>query len=395
MIEHVVIVATWYPSELDPVLGTFVEEQARILARRYRVTVIAPDLRSMRVVPRHGFGRRLVIESRNGIDVVRPRVVSLVPRRARARARAYLEAVRDCLPAVTRLGGKPSILHAHVVLPGGWASVALGREIDVPVVLTEHSNPYSMHLKTAASRALVRQALLAAARCVAVSPGLAAEIEAFAPGVKVEVIGNVIDTDFFRPSDGEQPRPASEPFTFLSVGLLTELKGMHVLVEAAGLLARRGGMPFRLVIGGDGTERAALERQVRAGGLEGIVSFRGRLDRDGVLRELRGCDAFVLASRRETFGVVLGEALACGNRIVATRTRGAEFVLAGLDVPLVPVDDPRALAQQMTAVMAGDSPTDAASRRSSIVSRFGPDAFLARTAELYESLAQAASDRER
>lgn len=55
--QHILIVATWYPSDRDPIIGSFVEQQARILSRRYRVTVVAPAVQTLPVLLRHGFYR--------------------------------------------------------------------------------------------------------------------------------------------------------------------------------------------------------------------------------------------------------------------------------------------------------------------------------------------------
>jgi teichuronic acid biosynthesis glycosyltransferase TuaC len=107
---------------------------------------------------------------------------------------------------------------------------------------------------------------------------------------------------------------------------------------------------------------------------------------DQVVHELHRSDAFVLASRSETFGIALAEALACGLPAVATRTEGAEFVTAGLDVPLVPVNDDEALARAMAALMTTDRRWDGQAARQSIQDRFGPDTFLVRIGAVYDSL---------
>ena len=137
----------------------------------------------------------------------------------------------------------------------------------------------------------------------------------------VDVIGNVVRTDLFRPT----PRAAhTAPARLLCVALLTREKGIGDLIEAAALLVARGAPAFELVIGGDGPDRARLERLCARHGIASLVHFAGLLDRDGVRARMQACDGFILPSWAETFGLVLGEALACGRPVVATRCGGPE-----------------------------------------------------------------------
>lgn len=127
-------------------------------------------------------------------------------------------------------------------------------------------------------------------------------------------------------------------------------KGHDVLVEA---LAAISGSSWRCVCVGtlarDPGFVARLARQVRAGGIADRVVFAG--PRTGLALETAyaAADALVLASRAETYAMVVTEALARGLPVVATDVgglpqalgRGADGDRPGL---LVPPEDPRALA---------------------------------------------------
>jgi glycosyltransferase involved in cell wall biosynthesis len=96
---------------------------------------------------------------------------------------------------------------------------------------------------------------------------------------------------------------------------------------------------------------------VRRLNLEGRVELVGELDEPSLERCYHAADLFVLASRRETYGMAVAEALAHGLPVVSTTT-GAIPDLVGHDAGiLVPPGDRRALADALRRIM-----TDAALR---------------------------------
>ena len=82
-----------------------------------------------------------------------------------------------------------------------------------------------------------------------------------------------------------------------------------------------------LRIGGDGPIRDELQKLIKDNGMEDKIILLGSLSREEVAEEMKRCDAFVLASEHETFGVVYIEALACGRPIIGTYNGGAEDII--------------------------------------------------------------------
>lgn len=192
---------------------------------------------------------------------------------------------------------------------------------------------------------------------VTVSHYNAAEILRLAPGLdpgKVRVIANGVDLKRFRPAYHRPHRP----FRFASTGRLVEIKGYHVLVEAAGLLLARGRRDFTIDVVGEGPMRGQLERRIAELGLAGHVRLLGRRDASFLDDFLPEQDCFVLPcviardGNRDGMPVALREAMACGLPALSTEILGIpEAVTPGTGL-LVPAEDPSALADAMGRMMS-------------------------------------------
>jgi glycosyltransferase involved in cell wall biosynthesis len=281
--------------------------------------------------------------------------------------------------------GSPDVIHAHVVLPAGWTAVRLGKRYSVPVILTEHSSPFSMHLGTRLAQRLARETLTHADRVIAISPALKEQLLEFEPGLAVTVIGEAVKTDFFVPASDDAPARGGIR-SFFVAARLAEQKGLVHLIKAVQILGQRRINSFELIIGGDGPDRQMLEQLVNSLGVAERCHFLGTLDREQVKREMQKCDVFVLSSLHETFGVVVGEAMACGKPVISTRCGGPEFVVTDETGVLVEVANPEALADAMSDFISGRVSFNPSAVRASVVNRFGPTAFLQNITKVYEEL---------
>jgi glycosyltransferase involved in cell wall biosynthesis len=133
--------------------------------------------------------------------------------------------------------------------------------------------------------------------------------------------------------DCEQFRPVAERavgrLRILFVGMMTEFKGPHVLLEALEQLERRG-VDFEATFLGSYTHATGLPASVyelslhrRAAALGSKVAFRPFLPHDDVARVFQAHDVLVVPSQYdEPFGLVVLEGMACGLAVVATRRGG-------------------------------------------------------------------------
>jgi glycosyltransferase involved in cell wall biosynthesis len=105
-----------------------------------------------------------------------------------------------------------------------------------------------------------------------------------------------------------------EARVLLTVGKINENKGQHLIAQALG---RAGCEDWWWVLLGDGPDRDALEQWVKASQLHGRVIFAGHAGTLGSW--YKHAQVLVAASRHETFGLAIAEALACGLPVVIPR----------------------------------------------------------------------------
>jgi len=145
----------------------------------------------------------------------------------------------------------------------------------------------------------------------------------------------------------------------LGVGRLSDEKDFSTLIEAFEQVVRSH--DAKLVILGKGNKRSELESLVETLCLTDIVSMPGFVDNPYAY--MGKADVFALSSRREGFGNVIVEAMACGTPVVSTDCPGgpSEILDDGKYGPLVPVGDTEALAKNISSLLV--DPTDATTLR--------------------------------
>lgn len=390
---RLLILAREFPSPAKPHTGLWVESQARALVRHagMDVRVIAPVPR-VPPVPVSGLWaalKRVPAErDSDGLQIYHPRQwVGLGQALIDWEGATYVRAVRG-LARRLRVEWPFDAIHAHFVYPDGYAGARLAEQLGIPLVVGEHAfwQPWLGARPRIRAKALF--AAHRAARVIANSEALRRSIVAVTGGhEKVEVIPNGVDVDVFS-TDGASPPRALE---LLYVGWPTYHKGLDILIRALPAIVRARPDARLMVVGGSiyRTQRHQ-EREIRALaaelGVTSRIAWTGPLTPPEIAARMRASTLLVSPSRRETFGAVIVEAMACGRPVVATRSGGPEEIVTPEVGVLVPRDDPQALAAGILEVAAHSERYDPRVIRARAVERYGWETVARRLARVIEEV---------
>jgi phosphatidylinositol alpha-mannosyltransferase len=223
---------------------------------------------------------------------------------------------------------KPDVVHFHEPFAPllGWSTL---RRHATPGVATFHRNGSGPALSLTAP--LLRRLARGLDVASAVSEAAAATIRRVTP-IEVTVLFNGFETERFVAT----PRERASEVVAVCVGRLEERKGVSVAIDAVRTHNARHGDQWRLVVIGDGPERARLE--ARAGHDELIV-FAGAVADDVKRAWLRRANVLIApALRGESFGLTLLEGMASETRVVASDISGYREAAASHAVLFAPGD---------------------------------------------------------
>ena len=285
------------------------------------------------------------------------------------------------------------LLHCHYAIPHA-TSAWIAREMlrssgeSLRIITTLHGTDITIVGQDPSFHQITKFSIERSDRLTAVSEFLRAEtFTAFGcTACNVEVIHNFIDPLVYdralypqalsRQLEGKGP-------ILMHISNFRAVKRIRDVVRIFNIVHDE--IPSRLVMVGDGPDRAAAEEEVRARGLERSVFFLGKLDLVAPL--LAGADVFLLPSQSESFGLSALEALASGVPVVGTNAGGLpEVIRDGETGFLCGVGDVEGMARHSIELLRDrELWTEMSSRAAGDArARFALDEIVSRYESLYE-----------
>ena len=171
------------------------------------------------------------------------------------------------------------------------------------------------------------------------------------PKNRIVYLPNSVDTNFFKPGKNKEEN------LLLYVGRITELKGLHLLIEALKYLKKN----VRLVIIGPPDWNTSyyqkllntFERENAKG--KHKISYLGAMEQSEIVKWYQKASLFILPSFVEGFPVTVLEALSCGTPVVATNVGGIPEVIQNNETGiLIPPSNPVSLAKAIDHLLENE-----------------------------------------
>ena len=284
------------------------------------------------------------------------------------------------------------LVHIHTPFVAHYAGTRFARRAGIACLATYHTffEEYLHHylpiLPRRAGRVLARS--FTRSQCaqvqalIAPSEPMRAVLGEYGITTPIHVLPTGLAADRFRAGDGQAFRAragvgAARPLVTY-IGRVAHEKNISFLVQV--FVQVLAGVPEAvLVIAGEGPARESLRAQVAALGLAQHVHFAGYLDRDTELLDCyAAADAFVFASRTETQGLVLLEAMAQGAPVVSTAELGTRSILLPESGALVVAEEREAFAAAVVRVLTEPGLREELASRGRAYARTWSSAVMAR-----------------
>lgn len=371
------MIASWLGNG-DSSRGIFFRDQARALSEiGCEVDLVGLDLTSIRSFSeRERFFPGLVLDRLSTPTVRVWRIVGVNVFAGRSnimsslRVLFYVLIIRHFFKTAIL----PEMVYAQSIFEASFVACALKKKYQVPYIIVEHATAFQRGLVNPAQINRSRQIVLDADQIFAVSPYLANTLKKLYGGnLPIKVLSNFVDNRFFQDTKKRDDKKKSP--TYLCVGELVPKKNVDSIIEAFGLVKRD--LPSaKLFVVGDGPLKSSLQTLVEMRQLHD-VKFFGAVSRNDLVKILKDVDIFVSASRSETFGIVVAEAIAFGLPVIASRSGGPEWIIEGLDgCQIVDEPSPQILAVAMNDVWVKRSELSIVQLQNRAKQRFSEESFL-------------------
>ncbi|ENQ3077786.1 N-acetyl-alpha-D-glucosaminyl L-malate synthase BshA [Bacillus sp. WLY-B-L8] len=254
---------------------------------------------------------------------------------------------------------KLDILHVHYAIPHAICAYLAKQMIgeNIKIVTTLHGTDITILGSDPSLNNLIRFGIEQSDVVTAVSHSLIEETyDLISTQKEIETVYNFIDERVYFQRDMSQLRKEygiqEDEKVLIHISNFRKVKRVHDVVKSFALIVKQ--VKAKLLLVGDGPEFCTIVQLVKQLGIEDRVLFLGK--QDNVAELLAMSDLMLLLSEKESFGLVLLEAMACGVPCIGTRTGGIpEVIQHGETGYICEIGDTEGIAQQALSLLQDDA----------------------------------------
>jgi glycosyltransferase involved in cell wall biosynthesis len=229
------------------------------------------------------------------------------------------------------------LIHSHAMFGSGFVALLCAWRQKLPLLMTYHTLfedyvhyfPYlPPRFVKWVNKVLTRWMCDRCRLVLAPTPAIETVLRAYGTKTRIEVLPTGLNAEVYAKTGARKADwGVDEGALLLScAGRIGREKKMDLLIEA--LAKVDGQVPeWRLLIAGDGPERASLQAQIERSGLQNKVRILGYLPRLKVLDLMEASDLFAFPSVTETQGMVVIEAMGRGTPVLGADAMGVGWML--------------------------------------------------------------------
>jgi len=376
---NILILTHSYPDLKNKWRGVFVQEQVKALSIKHEVFVVCFKVDYSHFAP---FSNYSFLKKQNG------------------RVTEYEVTVNRSFPIINQIKylsntyrfinnellkqKRIDFIHSHFSYPGGFLGTIIQKNKKIVCIITEHTW-IKKYFRSRIHKMCVLYALRNSSGVISVSNALKEDIVKYC-NREVSVIPNVIDVDKFHISKKQR----GETF---NIGILGGMgnyrKGLDILIKSVSLL---GKMDILVHVGGDGIYLEKFKALSKELHVYEKFKFYGEILTEEISDFYSSLDLFVLASRDETFGVVVVEAMASGLPVIATDCGGPKEIITKDTGLLVEKENPEELAKAIIYMSENLNLYNRVSIRKYAEEKYGQKPFVESITSYYQNILNGTSD---
>ena len=338
--NSLLVLPSWYPSEVDPSSGDFIQRhvEAMSLYKNEYVLYVVKDEQGIItkkeksvVTNKNNFSEEIIYyhPPKTGLKLL-DKFIS-----HRNYVRVYKKAIKKYIEDF----GLPKLAHVHVAQKAGLLAIWLKRFYSIPFILSEHWTAYlpEADLKISDHSVVFQrwtsQIFKEAELVTVVSNYLGEAIKKLYPFVNFTVIPNVVNKTIINSIH----KTENERKTFVHASTQNYQKNTEAILEAFALLKNEPGLLLQLF----GPTNENILNKIKSLHIEDKVEVKGNVSQHELFQYIKNSQAVILYSRFETFGCVLIEANALGVPVIVSNlpvfkeiiTNGINGIFAGTNAP--------------------------------------------------------------